>query len=71
VYDGCYCGAQPAVGISKTSGSAAAACESKAAAACARGCANFPGRVAQDGKTTVDGTISVRCSSGTCKTFIP
>jgi hypothetical protein len=75
VYDGCYCGARPAVGIAKTFSTAAAACETKAASTCALGCANFPGTRAQDGKTTDGGTIGVRCvlsgsGGGSCQTFV-
>jgi hypothetical protein len=75
VLGGCYCGRQPAVGVSKTFSAAATTCEAKAAATCARGCANFPGQVAQDGRSSEDGTISVHCVSSSagshCMTYVP
>ncbi len=68
---GCYCGGQPVIGISKSIGAAAAACESDAAAHCALGCANFPGQVAEDGKNTVDGgAITVLCDNMKCHTVL-
>ncbi len=68
---GCYCGGQPVIGISKSIGAAAAACESDAAAHCALGCANFPGQVAEDGKNNVDGgTITVLCDNMKCHTVL-
>jgi hypothetical protein len=77
VYRGCYCGAQPAIGVATAYGDVSAACEAKAAQECTLGCANAPGHLAQDGKNDVDGgTIKVRCdlssaTTGTCKTYIP
>jgi hypothetical protein len=72
---GCYCGQQPVVGVAKTFGSAAAACEAKSAATCARGCANFPGQMAEDGRSSSDGTITVHCIAGdgglVCRSYVP
>ena len=68
---GCYCGAQPVIGIAKSSSSLAQACESKAASQCGLGCANFPGEVAEDGANNVDGgTITVLCDLGKCHTVL-
>lgn len=68
---GCYCGAQPVIGISKSIGAAAATCEANAAAHCALGCANFPGQVAEDGKNNADGgTITVLCDQNRCHTVL-
>jgi hypothetical protein len=75
VYGGCYCGAQPATGVSKTYSAAATECQAEAEAKCALGCAVSTGKRAQDGQTTLNGTIGVRCSTtgttaGTCQTFV-
>lgn len=68
---GCYCGAQPVIGISRTAASAATACEMNAASHCALGCANFPGRVAEDGMNDVDGgAIQVQCDANRCNTVL-
>lgn len=68
---GCYCGAQPVIGIAKSAAAAAQACEAKAGRDCALGCANFPGQVAEDGQNNVDGgTIDVACDGNQCKTFL-
>ena len=67
----CYCGAQPIIGISKTAAPAATACEMMAGSQCALGCANFPGRVAEDGSNDVDGgTIEVLCDANRCHTVL-
>ncbi len=69
---GCYCGAQPVLGISKSSLAAAEACEAAARKTCALGCPNAPGRVSEDGKSDLEGgTISVRCELGKCRTVLP
>lgn len=68
---GCYCGGQPVIGISKSIGAIAAACEAEAGAHCGLGCANFPGQVAEDGKNNVDGgTIAVLCDNMKCHTVL-
>ena len=68
---GCHCGAQPVIGIAKSSASAAQACEAQAASQCALGCANLPGQVAEDGASDVDGgTITVKCDLGKCHTVV-
>ena len=68
---GCYCGAQPIIGIAKTEASAAAACEMKAGSQCALGCANFPGHTAEDGNNDADGgTIDVLCDNNRCHTVL-
>ena len=76
VAQGCYCGAQPVVGVAVRYATSADACEVEAAQMCALGCANEPGAVAQDGTHVSDiNTISVRCdldsAGGTCTTFVP
>jgi hypothetical protein len=72
---GCYCGAQPVDGVAKAFAAASAACEAKSASSCARGCVSFPGQVAQDGRSSSQGTIMVHCvpsaSGSVCKTFVP
>src|SRR5579872_6340531 len=74
---GCYCGQQLEYGVASKYLSAKAACESAAARSCGRGCANFPGHVAQDGRSDLDGgTIAVHCVSVDggaleCRTFLP
>ena len=68
---GCYCGAQPVIGISKSAAAAATACEMKASSQCALGCANSPGRVAEDGANDVDGgTIQVLCDANRCHSVL-
>ena len=68
---GCYCGAQPIVGVAKSAAAAAQACESQAGAMCALCCANFPGRTAEDGKNDVDGgTVQVLCDGNRCHTVV-
>jgi hypothetical protein len=68
---GCYCGAQPVIGIAKTFATAAQACETTAASKCALGCANMPGQTAEDGKNDIDGgTIEVLCDLGKCHTVL-
>jgi hypothetical protein len=68
---GCYCGAQPVIGIAKSSAAVAQACESKAANQCALGCASFPGQVAEDGANNGDGgTIIVKCDLSKCHTVL-
>lgn len=68
---GCYCGAQPVIGIAKTSAAAAQACEANAGSHCGLGCANFPGRVAEDGNNDADGgAIEVLCDANRCHTVL-
>jgi hypothetical protein len=73
---GCYCGQELEYGVATKYLAAQAACEQAAASGCALGCANFPGHMAQDGHSDIDGgTISVRCAAGdggalTCLTFV-
>ena len=68
---GCHCGATTVIGIAKTAAAAAQACETNAAMNCGLGCANSPGRVAEDGKNDVDGgTIQVHCDMSTCHTVL-
>ena len=68
---GCYCGAQPIIGIATSALAAAQACETQAASMCALGCANSPGGVAEDGKNNADGgTIQVMCDVGQCHTVL-
>jgi hypothetical protein len=68
---GCYCGAQPVVGIAKSAGAGAQACETKAGMDCPLGCANFPGHVAEDGQNDEDGgAIQVFCDNKQCHTAI-
>lgn len=74
---GCYCGAQPMNGVARRYATTAQTCEDAAASTCARGCANEPGLVAQDGnKADVGATVAVRCdhsgsTTGTCKSYVP
>jgi hypothetical protein len=71
VAKGCYCGSQPVIGISKSISALADACETSNAMNCALGCANFPGQIADDGKTTNDGgTITVLCDNMLCHTVV-
>ncbi len=68
---GCYCGSQPVVGVARIFAAAAQACEAKAASSCALGCPNFPGQVAEDGASNLDGgTIQVLCDVGQCRTVL-
>lgn len=67
---GCYCGAQPIIGVNKSAQPAAQACETKNQNNCGLGCANFPGHVGDDGKND-EGTgknIEVYCDNNQCKT---
>jgi hypothetical protein len=67
----CYCGAQPVIGISKSASAAATACEAMAGSQCALGCANFPGRMAEDGANDGDGgAIEVLCDAKRCHTVL-
>ena len=71
---GCYCGAQPVDGVKRRSVEAAAVCEARSGAACALGCAVFPGQRTQDGQTVTDGgVVAVRCARdggvGRCATY--
>ncbi len=69
---GCFCGAQPIIGIAKEFVAAAEACETKVGKSCPLGCANFPGHVAEDGKNDIDGgSIKVLCDLGKCHTVLP
>lgn len=74
---GCYCGAQPVNGVAHKYATAAQGCEETAASACALGCANGPGMLAQDGKTAEAVTsIGFHCdhtsgATGTCKSYVP
>jgi hypothetical protein len=76
VAKGCYCGQQLEYGVAMKYLATQAACEQSAANSCALGCANFPGHIAQDGQSDIDGgTISVRCAVAdggalTCLTFV-
>jgi hypothetical protein len=68
---GCYCGAQPIIGIAKSAAAEAQACETKSQSQCGLGCANFPGHVAEDGNNDVDGgTIEVLCDASKCHTVL-
>jgi hypothetical protein len=68
---GCYCGAQPVIGIAKSISALATACEAESAKTCARGCANSPGQVAEDGQNADDGgTIVVKCDMAQCHTVV-
>lgn len=68
---GCYCGQQPVIGVAKSASVAANACETKAGSECGLGCANFPGQVAEDGKSPDDGgTLSVECTANKCTTVV-
>jgi hypothetical protein len=68
---GCYCGQQPVIGVAKSAGAAAAACEKQAGENCGLGCANFPGQVAEDGKSPDDGgTLEVACTANKCVTVV-
>ncbi len=68
---GCYCGAQPVIGIAKSFATAAQACEAKAGSECGLGCPNAPGHTAEDGKNDVDGgAIEVLCDVGKCHTVL-
>jgi len=69
---GCYCGAQPIIGVAKSAQPAAQACETDAGATCTRGCANAPGHVAEDGQND-EGTgrnLEVLCDAGMCHTVL-
>ncbi len=65
---GCYCGAQPVIGVAKTARQAAQACEEQAAAQCALGCPNFPGQVTEDGTNLDGGAAQALCDNGKCHT---
>ena len=69
---GCYCGAQPVIGIAKSALATANACEATARDQCALGCPNAPGHVAEDGKNDQadGGTIQALCDSGMCHTVL-
>jgi hypothetical protein len=70
VAKGCYCGAQPIIGVAKTAQPAAQTCESQAEKSCALGCANAPGHVGEDGQND-EGTgknLEVFCDNGQCRT---
>jgi hypothetical protein len=65
------CGTLTALGFNVASKSAFTTAESRCAAAypgC--GCATGP-TTAEDGRSTLDGTISVRCDTGVCATYVP
>ena len=69
---GCYCGAQPVIGVAKSAQSAAQACESEAQMKCALGCANAPGHVGEDGQND-EGTgrnLGVLCDANKCHTVL-
>jgi hypothetical protein len=69
---GCYCGAQPIIGVAKSAQMAAQACESEAQTKCALGCANAPGHVGEDGQND-EGTgrnLEVLCDAGKCHTAL-
>ena len=69
---GCYCGAQPIIGVAKTAQPAAQTCESQAEKSCALGCANAPGHVGEDGQND-EGTgrnLEVLCDAGKCHTAL-
>ena len=68
---GCYCGAQPVIGISKSASAAASACEAMAGSKCALGCPSSPGHVAEDGANDADGgAIEVLCDAKRCHTVL-
>jgi hypothetical protein len=68
---GCYCGAQPVIGIAKQVQAKAMACEADAMAHCALGCPNMPGQQAEDGQNNQDGgAITVLCDQGACRTVL-
>jgi hypothetical protein len=72
VATGCYCGAQPVVGVAAVYVAAAGSCERAAATTCALGCAVSAMRQTQDGKTVAENApINVRCDGGACKTSAP
>jgi hypothetical protein len=65
------CGTLVALGYSTSARAAFAAAESTCEGmypGC--GCAQGPTK-AEDGRTDLQGTISVRCSAGTCNTYVP
>jgi hypothetical protein len=65
------CGTMFAVGLSTKAMAAFTDAETKCEAAypgC--GCAAGPTK-AEDGRTSADGTISVRCDTGLCQTYVP
>jgi len=65
------CGTFDAIGFNVASQAAFGSAETQCAMAypgC--GCASRP-TMAEDGRTTVDGTISVRCESQQCRTYVP
>jgi hypothetical protein len=69
---GCFCGAQPIIGVAKSAQPAAQACESQAEKSCALGCANAPGHVGEDGQND-EGTgrnLEVLCDLGKCHTAL-
>jgi hypothetical protein len=73
---GCYCGMQPVNGVASKYAATAQSCEETAAGACALGCANQPGMVAQDGTKAVVGTrLAAHCdhsgATAICKSFVP
>jgi hypothetical protein len=68
---GCYCGQQPIRGIKTARAARATACEAKEADECALGCAQLPGKLAEDGQSDQDGgTITVECSVHQCITVV-
>jgi hypothetical protein len=68
---GCFCGAQPVIGIAKSVAATASACEQTARAGCALGCPNAPGRTAEDNQNDIDGgTIKVLCDNAECHTVL-
>jgi hypothetical protein len=76
VAKGCYCGQQLEYGVATKYMPSQSACETAAADHCALGCANFPGHVAQDGRSDLDGgTVAVHCvavdgGAMQCRTFV-
>jgi hypothetical protein len=65
------CGTMKAIGFNVASQAAFTAAETKCAAAypgC--GCAAGP-TMAEDGRTSADGTIAVRCANQVCSTYVP
>jgi len=69
---GCYCGAEPVIGVAKTAQPAAQACESQAEKSCALGCAKTTGHVGEDGQND-EGTgrnLETLCDAGKCYTAL-
>lgn len=69
---GCFCGAQPIIGVAKSAQPAAQTCEHEAEKKCALGCANAPGHVGEDGQND-EGTgrnLEVRCDDNKCHTVL-